>query len=133
MRLRDLFVGVIVIATFIAADAVAQSERSGVLDTIEPGLWSLRLRNGNGQERMCVAHGRGLVQLRHSARHCRQLVVASDEDEVTVQYSCGEEGFGRTRLRVESPRLVQIEAQGVARGAPFALAAEARRIGSCKS
>ncbi len=40
-------------------------------------------------------------------------------------------GSGRTTIRVETPRLVQIETQGIADQSPFAFSAEARRIGTC--
>ena len=50
---------------------------------------------------------------------------------MTVNYTCPGIGRGRTTIRVETPRLVQIDSQGLDRGAPFALRAEARRIGPC--
>jgi len=41
-------------------------------------------------------------------------------------------GRGRTILRVETPRLVQIDSQGLHYGAPFALRAQARKTGPCQ-
>ena len=41
-------------------------------------------------------------------------------------------GYGRTNLRREISRLVQIESQGIVDGLPFQFAAEARRVGACR-
>jgi hypothetical protein len=49
-----------------------------------------------------------------------------------VSYQCIGAGKGRTDIRVETPRLVQIDAQGIADGAPFALSLEGRRTGDCR-
>jgi hypothetical protein len=48
-----------------------------------------------------------------------------------VQYTCRGRGYGRTHIRRETSRLVQIDTQGIADGRPFAFAAEARRVGDC--
>ena len=40
-------------------------------------------------------------------------------------------GYGLTRIRYETPRLIQLDSQGVANGLPFAFAAEGRRVGNC--
>ena len=49
-------------------------------------------------------------------------MVAADSDSMTVNYSCPGAGRGRTTIRFETPRLVQIDSQGLDHGAPFALA-----------
>jgi hypothetical protein len=51
----------------------------------------------------------------------------------TVHYSCPGSGWGRTTVRVETPRLARVETQGIAGKAPFAFTAEARRVGACDS
>jgi hypothetical protein len=48
-----------------------------------------------------------------------------------VHYTCPGAGHGRTTVRVETPRLVQIESQGMARNEPFAIRLEGRRTGNC--
>jgi len=50
---------------------------------------------------------------------------------VTVQYTCRGLGYGRTAIRRESSRLVQVQSQGIAEGLPFEISGEARRIGDC--
>lgn len=106
------------------------------LRALEPGEWELR---GRGEEaetrRLCVTDLRQLLQLRHHPVQgqalCRSFTISDSPQAITVTYDCAAAGNGRTDLRVETARLVQIRSQGVADGAPFAFAAEGRRIGAC--
>ncbi|MDO7834064.1 hypothetical protein Q4610_03310 [Sphingobium sp. HBC34] len=106
------------------------------LRMLEPGQWELRGR-GEGAEtrRLCVTDLRQLLQLRHNQGQrqalCRSFTISDSPHAVSVTYDCAAAGNGRTDLRVETARLVQIRSQGVADGAPFAFAAEGRRIGAC--
>lgn len=103
-----------------------------MLDQIEGGRWELRMRDPRGgAEQLCLRDGRRLIQLRHPASACERLIVADNPGEVVVQYTCRGRGFGRTTIRRETGRLVQIESQGVLDGLPFDVVAEARRIGDC--
>ena len=111
--------------------ALAQGIQLVMLDQLEPGMWEVRGRDGGRSERICLDGGRRLIQLRHPNLPCRQFVVEDEASSVTVHYTCNGQGSGRTHLRFESPRLVQIETQGVASKLPFDFTAEARRIGSC--
>lgn len=112
--------------------AHAGSERLGMLDTLQPGTWELRLREiGSQPQRICVPNGRTLIQLRHQADACSRLVIGESASEVTVQYTCRGRGYGRTRIRRETAQLVQIDSQGIADGLPFEFSAEARRVGAC--
>ncbi|MCA1661055.1 MAG: type II toxin-antitoxin system RelE/ParE family toxin [Novosphingobium sp.] len=112
--------------------ALAQGVQLAMLDRIEPGMWELRARDGGRPERVCLDDGRRLIQLRHPNLTCRQFVVEDGADAVTVHYTCNGQGSGRTHLRLESSRLVQIESQGIAvTRLPFDFTAEARRVGSC--
>ena len=104
-----------------------------MLDRLEPGMWELKMRDGGRSERLCLDDGRRLIQLRHPQVPCRQFVVEDAASAVTVSYTCTGQGSGRTRLRFESPRLVQIESSGIANKLPFDVIAEARRVGSCTS
>lgn len=62
---------------------------------------------------------------------CRSFVVSDSESAATVTYDCAGTGGGRTDIRVETPRLIQLRAQGVSAGAPFVHDMEGRRIGAC--
>jgi len=119
-------------AAAIAVPAPGQRSALAMLDQIEPGRWDIRLRDGSRRSYpMCIDHGRKLIQLRHEALACDRLVVNDQPGEVTVQYTCRGRGYGRTTIRRETGRLIQIESQGIADGLPFDFAAEARRIGDC--
>ena len=116
----------------LAVPAFTQMRPSAnVLDRLEPGLWELRGASGTGLGSICVGDRLSLTQPKHRAAACTRDVVASDPRSVTVRYSCPGMGFGRTMIRFETPRLVQIDSQGIDRGAPFAIHAEARRTGAC--
>ena len=69
--------------------------------------------------------------MRHSGGNCNRFVVEDADRNVTVQYTCRGNGYGRTHIRKESPSLVQIDSQGIADGKPFQFTAEARQTGRC--
>ena len=60
-------------------------------------------------------------------------MVQDNNSEVIVQYTCRGKGYGRTHIRRETSRLVQIDSQGIAGGLPFEFSAEARRVGDCSA
>jgi hypothetical protein len=94
----------------------------------------LRVReSGNPAERLCVNNGRRFIQLRHAEVSCDRLVVEDSPSAVTVQYTCRGQGYGRTSIRRETSRLVQIQSQGIRNGLPFEFRAEARRVGDCSA
>jgi hypothetical protein len=116
-----------------ATPAAGQKPALAMLDQLEKGRWELRIRNEGSVQRMCLNDARRLIQLRHPAANCDRLIVDDDATQVTVQYTCRGQGYGRTHIRRETSRLVQIDSQGIADGLPFAFAAEARRVGDCTS
>jgi hypothetical protein len=73
------------------------------------------------------------MQLRHRSAPCTRLIVADGERDAVVHYTCPASGYGQTALRVETPRLAQIDTQGIIDNRPFALRAEARRVGPCQN
>lgn len=118
----------------LAVPASGQRPVLAMLDTLDRGDWEMRFRNDEvGARRICLENGRELLQLRHPGEKCHRVVVDESATEVIVQYTCPGRGYGRTRIRRESSRLVQIDSQGIARGLPFAFAAEARRVGACSN
>jgi hypothetical protein len=81
--------------------------------------------------RLCVASPAQLLQIRHRGNVCKSFTVADAGNVAVVTYDCGAAGGGRTDLRVETTRLVQIHSQGIEGGAPFDLSIEGRRVGDC--
>ena len=103
------------------------------LSQLEPGLWQLRDldRRGAPPQVICVADPEILMQVQHRNAPCSRIVIANDAKGATVHYTCPATGFGRTALRVETPRLAQIDTQGISGKSPFAYRLEARRTGAC--
>jgi hypothetical protein len=103
------------------------------LASIELGQWQLRtLDNGTAPaSSMCVSDPRSLIQIRHKQAQCSRFVIANDAKTATVHYTCPGAGHGQTTIRVETPRLIQIDSQGIAERSPFSLRMEARRVGAC--
>lgn len=114
-----------------AAFAAVVASGPGILASLKDGLWELRERGSPTVERVCTRGGLGLVQLRHPGKACERIVLEQAEHAIVVQYTCKGSGFGRTRIRRETPQLVQIETQGVADGYPFDYAVEGRWVGEC--
>lgn len=109
-------------------------QQLAMLDELEGGSWELRYRGSDPRvERLCVADGWRLIQLRHPGPACQRVVIDDGAVAVTVQYTCPGRGYGRTRIKRETNRLVQLTSQGIADGLPFEDVAEARRVGDCAS
>ncbi len=116
----------------LAMPATAQAPTLSMLDKLDRGQWVLRIRGSGEQKRICVRTGRELIQLRHTGPNCSRYVVEDSAGQVTVQYSCAGNGYGRTSIRRETGSLAQIESQGIVDGKPFEFTAEARRTGTCQ-
>ncbi|WP_255405908.1 hypothetical protein [Novosphingobium sp. CF614] len=116
-----------------AVPAHGQKPSLGMLDQLSPGGWELRERGSDGAVRqLCLDNGRKLIQLRHPGLSCNRTIVEDTANEVTVQYTCRGQGYGRTHIRRETNGLVQIDSQGIVNGLPFAFAAEGRQVGNCR-
>ncbi len=115
----------------LAAPAYGGGPSLAMLDQLEAGRWELRERTGAAPQRICLQSGRRLIQLRHAGLPCETFVVKDAPGEVVVQYTCRGKGYGRTEIRRETNRLVQVQSQGISGGLPFEFAAEARRVGEC--
>ena len=118
-------------ALAFGAPVVAQASLA-MLDSVDRGGWELRYRDGSPSRSICVRNGREFIQLGHAGDTCNRFVVEDGKSQVTVQYTCRGNGYGRTNIRRENSGLVQIDSQGIADGRPFQFSAEARRTGSCR-
>lgn len=114
-----------------SAPGFAQGGELSMLNGLSKGEWTVRQRDGSPNRKICLRSGRELIQLQHRAANCNRFVVEDGNEEVTVQYTCPGNGYGRTSIRRETASLVQIESQGISGGLPFQFAAEARRTGTC--
>lgn len=115
-----------------AAAAPAQAPSFAMLSGLEKGQWSLTERGkSDSAKSVCLGDATQLLQLEHKGAQCSRYPIRDTAGEVTVHYTCGRQGFGRTTIRMETPRLVQINTQGTNNGSPFSYDYEARKTGSC--
>lgn len=110
----------------------AQAPSLAMLDRLEKGSWQLRERGKDAVlQTVCLGDARRLIQVYHPRLGCSRYVIEDTPASVTVHYTCPGAGHGRTTIRSETNRLVQIDTQGIADGRPFSQAIEARRAGGC--
>jgi hypothetical protein len=124
--------GAALASAVLALPSAAQAPTLAMLDRLDRGAWMIRFRGSGEQRTVCLRTGRELIQLRHAGPTCSRYIVEDGAGQVTVQYSCTGNGYGRTSIRRESGTLAQIESQGIADGKPFQFTAEARRTGACQ-
>jgi len=116
----------------LLAPAQAQAPGLAMLDQLERGQWEVRFRETGAKRDICVRSGREFIQLKHAGnKQCSHYVVEGGQQQVTVQYTCAGNGYGRTNIRRETRDIVQISSTGMVNSRPFEFAAEARRTGTC--
>lgn len=118
------------VATPAPAQAPAAPPALDALKSLEPGTWQLDVA-GRPSRQICLSDPVALVQIEHEQTGCSRLVVANEARSATVQYMCQGAGWGRSTVRVVTPRQVSISTQGIARNAPFDYVVSARKIGAC--
>lgn len=131
MATKRFWLTIAVTASALAVPVAAQAPGLAMLGQLERGLWQLRDREGGTPRTICLGDARQLLQPQHSGLQCPRYVIEDTASSVTVHYSCAGAGHGHTTIRRETNRLVQVDTQGVAGGAPFSIAYEARRVGAC--
>lgn len=129
LSLRLMALGAAIFA--ISVPALAQAPELRMLDQLSRGGWTLSLRDDNTVRKICLRSGRELIQLRHTQGGCSRFIVQDKPNEVVVQYTCPGDGYGRTSIRLENNRLVQVQSQGIKSGTPFSIQGEARYNGKC--
>ena len=127
-----LRMSLIVLGCAGASAVPAQAPSLAMLDRLEKGSWQLRERGKDAVlQTICVGDARRMIQIQHPRATCSRYVIEDTPNSVTVHYTCPGAGHGRTTIRSETNRLVQIDTQGIAEGKPFSQAIEARRTGGC--
>ena len=114
----------------LAAPVVAQASLA-MLDSLDKGGWELRVPRRSDRAQTVRAQRPRAYPASPSGENCNRFVVQDSADEITVQYTCRGNGYGRTHIRKESTSLIQMDSQGIAGGKPFQFTAEARRTGNC--
>lgn len=116
--------------SLIALPLAAAPPELGMLGSLAKGKWELRVR-GEGNRSLCVRNGPEFIQIKHTDSGCSRFIVTDTPTDVTVQYTCRGNGYGRTHIRKESAKLVQIDSTGIHNGSPFDISVEARHVGAC--
>lgn len=128
-------VGALILAGAAALALPAQARAPSVepLAKLEKGRWQIREVDGATEPAsLCLGDPAALLRFEHrTANNCASEVVQSAAASATVQYSCEGQGFGHSQLRVETPRSVRIETQGISNGRPFSYRLQAQRVGAC--
>jgi len=103
-----------------------------VLGGLEPGNWKLRELGGAARE-LCITDPASLLQIQHGMANCSRLLIDDAPRAATVHYSCPGAGHGRTVLKLETPRSLLLETQGIDHGEPFEQRYQGTRTGDCQS
>lgn len=117
-------------AAIAAAGLVAAGQPTSLRGT-SGGLWEISGLPGHGAVRQCVSSTRMLAQFEHRRESCPQAVINEAGDTTVIQYNCPSGGFGRSDVKVLTPRSLRIETQGISGGLPFHYTLQARRVGEC--
>lgn len=124
------------LAVFAAA-GFAQPARGPAIPAlamIERGQWVFRpIDGGPAARNVCLSDPATLMSLRHRGQGCSRYVIENEPTRATVHYTCPGAGHGRTTIRVETPRLIRLDTQGIADDSPFDLSFEGRRTGACSA
>ena len=116
----------------VAVWAGAPAPQIAALAQVEPGQWQIKPFLGDGPARsLCISNAASFIQIEHGEASCSRFVVEDRPGVATVSYSCPGAGSGRTTIRVETTRLLDIQTQGIVNNAPFEVRYEARRTGPC--
>jgi hypothetical protein len=118
-----------------AAYGLVHQEGPTLLDSLNRGMWQFRAigggPTGTAVNRLCVGDAKKLLQIQHQEFDCKQFIVRSSPNALTVSYSCSGQGQGMTSIRKESNSLIQINSQGIRNNSPFSFSVEARQSGGC--
>ncbi len=136
LKIKKLVVrSLLLLGAGTAGIAVAQGDDMPLLESLDRGLWQLHAVGGGpssvAASQLCLGDPTRLTQVQHGNLSCTRFVVRSSPTSLTVSYSCPGQGQGLTTIRKETPRLIQIQSQGIKNNAPFSFSVEGRRLGGC--
>lgn len=98
------------------------------------GLWEVsRSATGARPTKLCVPTAAVFALWEHRRARCTRDVISSSATGAVISYTCPSGDFGRSQVRVITPRTLRIETQGISNGFPFNYVLHARRVGNCPS
>lgn len=96
------------------------------------GAWEVSLdARGSAARTQCFADPVLLGQWEHRGQKCERTILSDQGSRTTIDYRCGDGGFGRSDITLLTPRTLRVATQGIAAGAPFNYVLHARRVGNC--
>jgi hypothetical protein len=121
-------------ALALGAAGLAAAAPPALFAQSQPGMWELSgLQGAKAPARLCIGDLAQLAQIEHRGRGCKQQAIRSAATSATFTYECSGTDFGRTDIKLVTPRNFQIVSQGIAGGLPFAHTVQARRLGDCQA
>lgn len=120
------------LASALLVVAAAPKDQPLVLGGVEPGAWQLR-EMGGAARALCVTDPASLLQLQHGMANCSHLLIENQPRAATVHYTCPGAGHGRTILKLETPRSLVLQTQGIDHGEPFDQHYQVTRTGACEA
>ncbi len=130
--IRALLASVGLCAGAAIASGPATGPVAAAIGDITPGQWQLREAGSSAPPRtLCVSNPDRLIQLEHPGASCSRILLNDQPRTATISYTCPGAGHGRTMIRLETRNSFHLETQGIAGGAPFDMAFDARRTGDC--
>ena len=110
------------------------AQRPSLFSRVSGGLWEVSGAPGAEEPvRMCIGNLARLAQFEHRQASCERNLIRDTAEMAEFHYSCAGQGFGRTTMRLVTPRSLRVETQGISGGAPFHYVLQARRVGDCRS
>jgi hypothetical protein len=98
------------------------------------GLWEVsQSATGHDPTKVCVPSPEVLAQFEHRQGRCTRKVVRDSGSMAEIHYTCADGGFGRSDVKLITPRSLTIDTQGISGGLPFHYKLYARRTGDCKA
>jgi hypothetical protein len=129
---RSFRIGLLAAAILPAAGVLAAS-LPRALAPAAGGLWELsKSANGHDPTRLCVASPDVLAQFEHRGGRCTRVVIRDSGSSSEIHYTCADGGFGRSDIKLITPRSLTIDTQGISGGLPFHYKLYARRMGDCQ-
>ena len=109
------------------------AQRPSLFSRVSGGLWELSgAPAAEKPVRMCIGDLARLAQFEHRKASCERTLIRDTAEMAEFHYSCAGRGFGRTTMRLVTPRSLRVETQGISDGAPFHYVLQARRVGDCR-
>ena len=125
-----------VLVAILAAGAgtliLAAAQQPPALAQTSGGIWEISgLPGAKSPLRECVANAASLAVIEHRGQNCTRSILSDGPSTALIHYTCGQAGFGDSRLTVITPRSLRIETQGISDQLPFNYVLQARRVGDC--